>query len=203
MTPGTGRPGGGRPGGTRNVVQGLLLIGRGRPEGLNEFDVSVQGFLASLAPWVAFLLVASLLVGLHDRPLDGLTNVAVALSWLLLPPVLAERLAWLWGRDQGWLRYATVTNWCTWLVPPAYAVVLAIASVALGVGLPREAAARLAVGLMCLYLLWLHYFLARNALSLPRVKAGLLVAFTIAGYFTLIGIEGLTGGEIWKLLNAH
>lgn len=194
------RPSGRGGDGARSVIQGLLLLGRGRPEGLAEFDVSVQGFLTSLAPWVAFLLVGALLVGVHDRPVAGLTDVAVALCWLLMPTVLAERLAWWWDREPGWLPFVTATMWCKWLVPAVYAAGLAVTSVALAAGLPERASGILVVGLMSAYLLWLNFFLARTALSLSRLRSAVLVGATLCGYVALLGIEHLVGGTISKLL---
>lgn len=47
---------------TRSVLRGILLIGRGRREGLAEFGSSRDAFLASLAPLLAFPLVGAALM---------------------------------------------------------------------------------------------------------------------------------------------
>ncbi len=89
------------------VIQGLLLIARGRPEGLDCFGATPDAFLAALSPWIAFLLVGSLLMMLRQPSATGGTLALLSLCALLLPPVLSHALAGNWQRRAFWLRYAT------------------------------------------------------------------------------------------------
>ena len=43
--------------GGRNIPRAVLLLARGRAEGLALFGDTPDAFLASLAPWLGFLLV--------------------------------------------------------------------------------------------------------------------------------------------------
>ena len=182
--------GGGRSGAAQNVVQGLVLLGRGREEGLRHFEATPQGVLSGLAPWIAFLLVGGALLVLRDHPLAGADLTALSLCSLLLPPVISELLARIWRREGQWLRYATASLWCAWLMPLAYLVGLLLASVALAAGLPPKAAPFALCAVLGGYWLWLHFFLARAGLQLTRLRATLLVAAEVVGYAVLIGIAG-------------
>ena len=181
---------GGRSGAAQNVVQGLVLLGRGREEGLRHFEATPQGVLAGLAPWIAFLLVGGAMLVLRDHPLAGADLSALSLCSLLLPPVISQVLARAWRREAHWLRFATASLWCAWLMPLAYLVGLLLASVLLAAGLPAKAAPFALCGVLGGYWLWLHFFLARAGLQLTRLRASLLVAAEIAGYAVLIAIAG-------------
>ena len=182
--------GGGSKGAAQNVVQGLVLLGRGREEGLRHFEGTPQGVLSGLAPWIAFLLVGGAMLVLRDHPLAGADLSALSLCSLLLPPVLSEILARVWRREAQWLRYATASLWCAWLMPLAYLVGLLLASVALAAGLPQKAAPYALCIVLGGYWLWLHFFLARAGLQLTRTRATLLVAAEVIGYAALIAIAG-------------
>jgi hypothetical protein len=179
-----------RGGGAQNVVQGLVLLGRGREEGLRHFEATREAMLAGLAPWVAFLLVGGAMMVLRDHPVAGADLAALSLCSLLLPPVISEGLARVWRREGQWLRYATASLWCAWLMPLAYLVGLLGASIALAAGLPPKAAPYALCAVLGGYWLWLHFFLARAGLGLTRLRATLLVAAVVGGYAVLVAIAG-------------
>ena len=178
-----------------STLLGLALLGRGRREGLAQFDASVSGFLASLAPWIAFTLVDGLVAARDKRPLQGATEIAVLSCLLFLPPVLSERLAHLWGRDARWLRYATASTWCEWLMLFVIAAGRFVAGVLLSAGLPADAAAGVLVVGVTAYWLWLHAFLARAALDLSWVRAALVVLTLFSGTAAMIALAWEAGGH--------
>jgi len=170
----------GSPGPGSGVVQGLLLIARGRPEGLDCFGATPDAFLSALSPWLAFLLVGALLMLLREPTAGGATLFLLSLCALLLPPVLSHALAGLWQRRSFWLRYATAAVWCEWLVIVAYAASLLVVMVMLEVGVPPDYAGVVFLGLVACYWLWLHWFLAWRGLALSGMRAALLVGVVVA-----------------------
>ena len=179
----------------QGTVLGLTLLARGRREGLPQFDGSAQGFLASLAPWVAFVLVDGFVALIAGRALDGAVEVAVLLCLVLTPPVISEGLAIVWGRDTRWLRYITASTWCEWLMPLIFALGWLVASVLVTAGLPAKAALFVLVAAMAAYWVWLHFFLARAALDLSRLRAGLLVATLVIGNGSVVALAYGIGGH--------
>jgi hypothetical protein len=102
----------------------MVLIARGRAEGLNCFGDSPKAFLISLTPGLGFI-VGGLVEGLSDGEGTRLaTGVLVPLCALLAPAVLSHELARFWGRDAFWGRYIVVFNWCQWLLPVIASVLL-------------------------------------------------------------------------------
>jgi hypothetical protein len=157
------------------ILRGMMLVARGRPEGIGQFTDTTQGFLASLAPLVAFPLVGTVFLLLDGDATPAITNLLATLAVLLAPPVLSFELARLWGRQDRWLRFATAFNWCQLLLPMLAGALLIVLGMLLQAGLPENAAPVVLV--LCLggYALWLHWFLARHALALPGFRAALLV----------------------------
>ena len=178
---GSNRGGGG-------VVQGLLLIARGRSEGLECFGATPDAFLAALSPWLAFLLVGLLLMMLRAPSMVGVSLALLSLCALLLPPVLSHALAGNWQRSAFWLRYATATIWCEWLVLLAYAASLVVVAVLLKLGVPTDLAGIAFVGLIACYWLWLHWFLAWRGLSVGWARAAMLVALVVVSTAVLCGL---------------
>lgn len=182
--PGTG--GSGPVGGS--IVQGLLLIARGRPEGLECFGATPDAFLSALAPWLAFLLVGVLLMVLREPTAVGATLFLLSFCALLLPPVLSHALAGNWNRGVFWLRYATATVWCEWLVILAYAASLLLVTLLLQLGVPADLAGIVFLGLVACYWLWLHWFLAWRGLSLTWARAAILVTAVVGTTAILCGV---------------
>jgi hypothetical protein len=170
-----------RPG---NILLGVLMLARGRADGLHQFGYTVQAFLSSLAPLVAFPLVGYLLLALGGNgggggqppgELGALADLLGTLCALLAPAVLSFELARLWRREALWLRYATALNWTQWAIPLLASVLLLLVYPLLA----ASASAQVALGLIGLaiggYALWLHWFVARHGLALSRGRAVLLV----------------------------
>jgi len=170
----------------RSVLRGIALLARGRAAGLAEFGDSRDAFLASLAPLIAFPLVGAGLVVAAGQPAAALADFLATLCALLAPPVLSQLLAVRWGREAAWLRFAVAFNWCQWAIPVAAAALMAAAAVAITFGIPAGAAGAGMVGGLVCYGLWLHWFLARNALSLGAARAALLVLGVNVGTALLV-----------------
>jgi hypothetical protein len=155
----------------KSILVGILQIARGRPDGLACFGSSTQTFLSSLAPLIAFPLVGAALGAFTDGPRRALTDLAMTLCALLTPAVVSYELARIWKRADEWLRFATAFNWCEWILPVLACLIMLPLGVAISLGLTEDVASPLLVGCLGIYGLWLHWFLARNALALSRFRA--------------------------------
>jgi hypothetical protein len=151
------------------VGRGFLLTVRGKPDGLRYFPNSVDSFLASLAPLVAFPLVGAIIAGLAGRGVEALSDFFAAIAAVLAPIVITYELARWWNREAAWLRFATAFNWCQWALPAGAAMLLVMAAILTGLGMPAEVAAPAVVAAIAGYGLWLYWFLLRHGL---RISAG-------------------------------
>src|SRR5579859_1890607 len=143
----------------KSVVLGILLLARGRKEGLLQFGATREAFLASLAPLIAFPLVGGGLMILGGGGLDALSDLLATLCALLAPPVLSFEVARFWGRQDLWLRFATAFNWCQWVIPITFSVLLLVFGLLSAAGLPPNVArAGVLLGVVS-YGLWLHCFI--------------------------------------------
>jgi hypothetical protein len=176
----------GRVGEGGNPLAGLLLVGRGRREGIALFGGSANAYLASLAPLIAFPLVGSFLLLISGGGLAAVTDFLEVICALLGPAVFSHVLARHWKREAEWLRFATAFNWCQWLMPVVLLILLVVLGVALQAGLPRDAAGAVALGGLALYALWLHWFLARHGLALSTWRAVAMVAWVNVGTLVLL-----------------
>jgi hypothetical protein len=159
----------------KSILMGILRVARGRADGVGYFSGSPQAFLSSLAPLVAFPLVGAALTMFTDGPRRALTGLAMTLCALLTPPVVSYELARIWKRTDTWARFATAFNWCEWILPVLACLVMVPLSVAIGAGMSEAVASLILVGCLGSYGLWLHWFLARKALALSGLRAGVLV----------------------------
>ncbi len=183
--PGSAAPGRGPsslgPSSLGSVARALWRLGRGHADGLDGFNATVAGFLASLLP----LLLLALLMAAGGAP-DAARGLAGAVVGLLAPPVLSHALAARWGREREWLRYAVAVNWCQWALPMLFAVLLLLAQLATGGGAGAALAVRVAVLGLIAYWLWLDWFIARHALRIPGGRAALLVFVVSLGSGALV-----------------
>ncbi|HEY4174946.1 MAG TPA: hypothetical protein VGM42_18095 [Rhodopila sp.] len=165
----------------KSIIVGIARIARGRVDGIDCFNSSPQAFLSSLAPLVAFPLVSAVLGMFTDGPRTALTGLAMTVCALLMPAVVSYELARLWRRSEAWARFATVFNWCEWILPVLACLLMVPLSVAISAGMSETAASLTLVSCLGLYGLWLHWFLARNALGLSVFRAVLLVLLVNLG----------------------
>ncbi|MDR3523823.1 MAG: hypothetical protein P4L66_06935 [Acetobacteraceae bacterium] len=160
-----------------SILRGIVRVARFRVEGLAEFDVSGNGFLNSLAPLVAFPLVGCLLELSQGSVIDALSDFLASVVALLAPLAISEILAKRWQAGPLWLGYAVATNWSQWILPMAMAAMLSAFWVmhALGIESTQPMVVGGVVGVL-LYGVALHWFLARRALGLSRLRSFLLVS---------------------------
>lgn len=170
-----------------DALTGVFLLARGRAEGMGHFPATPSAFLRSLAP----LVVVSLLMPSAGDLHDVLAGRASAVCALLAQPVLSHAAARFWGREAGWLRYAVAGNWCQWLLPALFAVLLVVADVALQAGFSGGRLARLLLLGLGAYGLWLQWFLARAGLGLGGWGAAALVVWVTLGTAVLALGPGL------------
>ncbi len=183
--------------GSGSVLRGIVLIARGRPDGLNQFANTTQAFLASLAPLVAFPLVGGLLMLAGDEPRSALSGFLATLVALLAPAVLSYEPARWWGRQDRWPRFAIAVNWCQWTIPVLAVILLAFAYPVLEAAVSPHAAGFGVVGLLALYGLWLHWFIARHGLAISGFRAALLVLCVNLGTVLLVvGPQLLASGRL-------
>ena len=169
------------------VLLGIMLVARGRAEGLRQFGDTPQSVLAALTPLVAFLLVGVVLAALGGNR-EAVTDVAGVSVGLLGPLVLSFEVARYWGRAAQWRRFATAFCWCQWAAPIVLAAVLVVMAILMALGLSGDAAAGTGVACLFGYGLWLNWFLARHALELTRWRAAAIVV--IVNVVTMILIIG-------------
>ncbi len=169
-----------------HVLEGIALLARGRADGLSRMGDGVGAFLNSLAPLVAFSLVASLVMLLNGEGAGAISDLLATTCALLAPPVLSYPLARRWGRDALWLRFAIAFNWCQWAIPIVLVCLLIAAGMLMGMGVPSATAAMVAVIGLLGYAFWLHWFLARNAMHLGVWQAVLVVVCMNVGTGVLV-----------------
>ena len=179
--------------GRTNPIAGVARVATGRADGLQRFGGTVQSFLTSLAPLIAFPVAGALIELFREGALPALTLILVTLVAQLTPPVVSHAVAARWGREDQWLHYATAYNWCYWALPAVLALLMIVLGMAAGAGLPQTMAAQGVVIGLAAYSLWLHWFLARHALALSRGKAALLVVLVNAGTLILAFGPALLG----------
>ena len=169
------------------VLLGILLVARGRAEGLRQFGDTPQAVLAALTPLVAFLLVGVVLAVIGGNR-EAVTDVAGVSVGLLGPLVLSFEVARRWDRARQWRRFATAFCWCQWAAPLVLAVVLVVMAILMAAGFSGDAAAGTGVAFLFGYGLWLNWFLARHALELSRLRAAVIVV--IVNVLTVLLILG-------------
>ena len=172
----------------KSVIVGIMRIARGRADGIGLFGSSARAYLSSLAPLVAFPLVGAVTAIYSDGPRQALTDLAMMLNALLTPAVVSYELARLWKREEFWARFATAFNWCEWILPVLACLLLIPLSLAIALGLNERTAGSVWIGCLGLYGIWLHWFLARNALGLSGFRAAVLVL--VVNFGTVLTVMG-------------
>jgi hypothetical protein len=172
----------------KSILVGILRIARGRADGISCFGATPEAFLGSLAPLIAFPLVGTVLGAFTEGPRRALTGLAMTLCALLTPAVVSHELARVWKRGDAWLRFATAFNWCEWIMLVLACLMVVPLSVAMSLGLSDDVASKVWLGCLGAYGLWLHWFLARSALALSRLRAVVLVF--VINFATLVAVMG-------------
>jgi hypothetical protein len=188
------QPPGARPS-ARSVLVGVWRIAIGRADGVGCFGGTPQSFLASLAPLVAFPLVGGVMMLAGGEARQGATYLLATLCALLTPAVISYELARLWRREAQWLRFATAFNWCQWALPILAAILVILVEQAMTLGANVNASRVALVLTLMTYGFWLHWFLARQALSLSGGRAALFVLGVNLGTVLAIMLPHLLATE--------
>ncbi len=173
------------------ILRGMLLIARGRPEGLNCFRDTPRAYVFSLATGIG-ILFGAVIQGIAEGSVSkALSEIPGTLCVLLAPSVLSFELARLWGREAFWYRYIVAFNWCQWLLPMiGFLMIVALTMARLG-GVAGQGALRLLLVGLAVYAMWLNWFLARHGLALTVGRAALLVIAVNVGTLALVFIPSM------------
>lgn len=153
------------------ILRGLLLLARGKADGIKEFANTPEAVGASLAPLIAFPLVTAGLTAMAGQPVFALTAFLSRFCAVLALPLITYEFARWTKREAFWFRTVSATNWSFWpmlVLAVAVDTVLAFNSVPNGVS-------EVILALLGVYLLWLHWFILRAGLRLGIFQAALLV----------------------------
>ncbi|BAK85010.1 hypothetical protein [Komagataeibacter medellinensis] len=181
------------------ILKGMLLLGRGRAEGIAYFGGTRDSVLSALAPRLAlWLVLGGLTIGYAPQAISGV-KVLFALCLILLPAVVTQALAHHWKREALWLRYITATWWTDWVtlfVGLVVALLMALASPRL---LQSAMGAAILNGVEFAYSLWLTWYVARIGLLLRRRQAVVLVLAILGSLGLLVLLTGLSspGQRAW------
>jgi hypothetical protein len=183
-------PGHGVPGSQpkRRPAFGLLLLGVGRAEGLDQFGRDADSYLSSLAPLLGLLIVIALLFSVDAGFSRGGMFFLIVFCNLLAPPVIGHGFALWWRRLDRWPLYANVLNWSWWLMVCLVALLLPLSRLSLTTGILPVTAALLMLGVLTIYEAWFHWFLARHALQLSRRRALLVMLCVVFGTGVLLQV---------------
>lgn len=174
-----------------NILRGIFEIATGRAQGLERFGSSPRDFLTSLYVLMAVPALSALVVAFNRGLGSALAILLVLISALIAPAVISHFVARRWGREALWLRFITAFNWSRFAIVSAFAVMLLMTALLIGLGVSRESAAEFLVMAVSFYSLWLEWFLARNALRLSGGRAVLMVLAMNIGTFLLLTVPGL------------
>ncbi len=171
-------------------LRGVLLLARGRGEGMACFRSSPEAFLASLAPLLALPLAGAAILVVRGAFMPAAALVLLAVTTQVGPAVLSHAVARAFSREDDWLRYATAYNWCQWANVAVMAVLLLVLSGMTGAPVPVVVGSA-AFGYAVLgYSMWLHWVLARSGLDLSRWRAaGLVLAVSFGTMLLVVGPE--------------
>lgn len=191
MTQGRGAPPRPMPGSAGGIFRGMMLLGRGRRDGMSCFGTTPDAVLAALAPRVALWLVGGVLTLAQAPTMLSAAKIAFSLCLVLTPVVLTHQLARLWGREALWPRYMAAALWCDWLVLFVMLAAVGVVAGLMPAGVSMMHSALLLNGVIFAYNLWLTWFVARVGLALGAWRALLVVLAIAAAIMALSGISSV------------
>jgi hypothetical protein len=160
-------------------LAGAFLLGRGKPEGLALMEDTPEGawrsFAAALICLPAFLAIRLFAWAASSLPEGGFLRglsaelIGYAIAWSAFA-LLSLPITMNWGRAAAWPRFIAAWNWTNVV---QYLVLLALMVPGL-LGLPALLSGLLSLAGLA-YAIWLEWFVARRALGVDGLRAGLLV----------------------------
>lgn len=187
MMQGRGTPPRPMPGSPGGIARGMMLLGRGRRDGMGYFSATPDAVLTALAPRVALWLVGGLLTVAQAPTLLSGAKILFSLCLVLAPVVLTQLLARLWAREALWPRYMAAALWCDWLVLFVMLAVVTIVAVLVPAGIGVEHSVLILNGVIFAYNLWLTWFVAWVGLALSMWRA-LVLVLVIASVIMVLGV---------------
>jgi hypothetical protein len=160
------------------VLKGVFLLARGKAAGIAEFGNSNDALLASLAPLIAFPLVATLLIGLEGQPESAIESFLSRLCVVLAVSVTTQALAAVAKREALWVRTATALNWSFWLIIPLLLMAGFTGAVMVSAGMSQMVAIYILISAMGAYLFWFNWFTVRCGLQVGIIQALGIVVMT-------------------------
>jgi len=161
-----------------NVLKGVLMLARGKAAGIAEFGNSNDALFASLAPLIAFPLVATVLISLAGQPALAVESFLSRLCVVLSVSVATQACAAAAGREALWVRTATALNWSFWLVIPLLLLAGFIGAIMVSAGIPETLSIQILLVAMGAYLFWYNWFTVRSGLQLRVMPAVGIVVLT-------------------------
>jgi len=177
-----------------SAAVGVARVARFQADGLAAFDATPAGLLNALVPWLAFALVAFVVLLIAGHPAHALGDLLASTVALLAPAVLSHAVARIWRREHRWLRYAVALAWCQWVMPPALLLALIGSYMLMVLGVPESLSEPAALLALLVYAVALNVFLARRALDLSRWRAAGVVAVVNLGTAAAVVAPGLLAG---------
>ncbi len=167
------------------IFGGLLLLARGRAEGIKAFGNSTEALNASLAPLIAFPLVGAARTAFMGQPLFAAIDFLSRLCAVLALPLITYEFARLAGRESEWRRTVAALNWSFWMIVPLLLIAAVLGAVMVMAGVAETPAERAVLGLLIFYLLWYQWFIGRAGLRLRVWQAVLLVTLNVGAIVLL------------------
>ncbi len=158
------------------ILRGLLLLARGRAEGIKEFDNTENALTASLAPLIAFPLVGAVITAVNGAPRLAIIGFLARLCAVLAAPLIVFELARLSGRRSLWLRTAAALDWSFWLLVPLLLAAGIVGGCLVAAGVGQNHAIAGAFAAILAFLFWSQWFVVRAGLNLRPVAAAAVVA---------------------------
>ncbi|MTI17194.1 hypothetical protein E1162_08060 [Rhodobacteraceae bacterium RKSG542] len=187
-----------------NALIGSWELVRGRAQGINRFDLTVDGFWRSFS--VLFLLLPfyvvavaadrklGLVLGDQEAVMSGASfytakMVALVMDWVTYPVVLAF-LAGTIGIKSTYGPYITVRNWTTILVIVPYTVLNLLFLIGILSGEALVFSSLLVVG----WIMWFRFFIA---IKIAQASFGLAVGMVVMDFFLGLVITQLVTRLFW------
>ncbi len=158
------------------ILRGLLLLARGRAEGIKEFTNSENALAASLAPLIAFPLVGAVMTAADGQARLAIIGFLARLCAVLAAPLIVFELARLGGRQSLWLRTAAALDWSFWLLVPLLLAAGIVGGCLVAAGVNQSHAIAGSFAAILGYLFWSQWFVVRTGLNLRPIAAAAVVA---------------------------
>ncbi|HEY1795897.1 MAG TPA: hypothetical protein VGG57_07240 [Stellaceae bacterium] len=163
----------------RTALLGTLILARGDPRGLANFDASLGGFWRSYrAAAISYPIFLALALSRADNPTGRVAiveTIGYVVSWTAFPLVMLNLCRRL-GRDDHFLGFMTVYNWCQVPQIVLFSAIAAVEAVGILGGGPAAAVGLAAAAGVLVY----EWFVARIALDVSIPVAILVVAIDVA-----------------------